>query len=334
MARKAFATLPWLCVAMMLVPFALAESFAIRTVVAGDSLGGIAQRYRISLELLMEENGLSSSLIHPGDVLRIPFVASVGGPAGVAAGLPPGFRWYTLQAGENLSSVAERFGLGLSAMVGANPDISSLDRLPVGIELLVPPALGMVVTLGHGETILELVERYGVSPGQLARVNGLRSPLDVHPGMMLFLPEVEPVEALARLQQIRAEENRYVWPLHGRLTSYYGARYLGIGTSNFHRGIDIAAPSGTAIGAARIGTVIYAGWSSQGYGNMVKIRHAGGAETWYAHMSSIGVSVGQYVDQGQFIGRVGSTGLSTGPHLHFELHESAGRHVDPLLALR
>jgi murein DD-endopeptidase MepM/ murein hydrolase activator NlpD len=151
--------------------------------------------------------------------------------------------------------------------------------------------------------------------------------------MLVFLPGVRPSEALARLQMVREEENRYIWPLHGRLTSYYGARNLGMGTSSFHRGIDIAAPSGTPVAASRSGTVTYAGWSNQGYGNLVKVRHAGGDETWYGHFSSITVSVGEHVSQGEVVGRVGSTGISTGPHLHFELHVG-GRALDPLGTLR
>src|SRR5690606_17199409 len=209
------------------------------------------------------------------------------------------------------------------------PDISSLDRLPAGIELLVPPSLGLVVTLQPGESLLDVVERHGVAPGDLVRANELRSPFDVAPGMMLFLPGVRPTEAMARLEKVREEENRYVWPLHGRLTSYFGPRNLGMGTSSFHRGIDVAAPWGTPVVAARSGTVTFAGWSTQGYGNLVKVRHSGGDETWYGHFSSIAVSVGQHVKQGQVIGYVGSTGISTGPHLHFELYE-AGRAVDPL----
>ena len=183
------------------------------------------------------------------------------------------------------------------------------------------------------ESLLSLVEQYDVAPDDVVAANGLRSPFDVVPGMLVFLPGVRPTEALARLQLVREEENRYVWPVQGRLTSYYGPRNLGMGTSRFHRGIDIAASWGTAVGAARAGTVTYAGWSSQGYGNLVKIRHAGGSETWYGHFSSVAVGVGQYVNQGAIIGYIGSTGISTGPHLHFELYE-AGRAIDPLGILR
>ena len=319
--------------AAVLASTAVAQSYAIRMVEAGDSIGLIADRYGVSVDDILLYNELTSNVIHPGQVLKVPFVAAVGGPAEVGAAAPPGFAWHALQAGENLSTVADRYGVSLDAMIGANPDISSMDRLPLGIDLLVPPRAGLVVKLEHGESLLSLVEQYDVAPDDVVAANGLRSPFDVVPGMLVFLPGVRPTEALARLQLVREEENRYIWPLHGRLTSYYGPRNLGMGTSNFHRGIDIAAPSGTPVGAARSGTVTYAGWSNQGYGNLVKVRHAGGAETWYAHFSSIAVSVGEHVSQGEIVGRVGSTGLSTGPHLHFELHE-AGRALDPLATLR
>lgn len=252
---------------------------------------------------------------------------------GESVATPPGFRWYALGTGETLSSVASRFGLSLTALVGANPDISSLDRLPTGYELLVPPGAGLVIRLGEGESVLDLLASYGLDPATFAKANGLRSPFDVTPGMLLFLPKVVPTDALARLQKVREAENRYIWPIHGRLTSYFGPRNLGMGTSSFHRGIDIAAPSGTPVGAARAGTVTFAGWSTQGYGNLVRVRHADGSEAWYGHFSSISVSVGQYINQGDSVGRVGSTGLSTGPHLHFEVHEPNGNARDPLAVL-
>jgi murein DD-endopeptidase MepM/ murein hydrolase activator NlpD len=102
------------------------------------------------------------------------------------------------------------------------------------------------------------------------------------------------------------------WPVPGRITSEYGRRW-----GRLHAGIDIAAPSGTPIGAAVAGTIIYAGWQS-GYGNVVIISHGGGLSTLYGHQSRLGTSLGQVVGAGQTIGYIGSTGHSTGPHLHFE----------------
>lgn len=322
-----------LAVGFTLATSAFAQSYAVRVVQPGDSLGLIAESYGIAVDDIIRYNDLSGNLIYPGQTLKVPFVAAVGGPAEAGAKAPAGFTWHTMQAGETLSTVAGLYGISLEAMVGANPDISSLDRLPLGIDLLIPPSAGLVVKLEPGESLLDLVAAYGVAPEAVVAANDLRSPFDVAPGMLVFLPGVRPDEALARLQMVREEENRYIWPLQGRLTSYYGARNLGLGTSSFHKGIDIAAPFGTPVGAARSGTVTYAGWSNQGYGNLVKVRHAGGDETWYGHFSSIAVSVGEYVSQGEIVGRVGSTGISTGPHVHFELHVN-GRALDPLGTLR
>jgi murein DD-endopeptidase MepM/ murein hydrolase activator NlpD len=117
-----------------------------------------------------------------------------------------------------------------------------------------------------------------------------------------------------------------IWPVSGSVTSGYGMRW-----GRMHEGIDIAAPSGTSIWAAAAGTVIYAGWLG-GYGNLVVVDHGNGLATAYAHASAILVSVGQSVAQGETIALIGSTGHSTGPHLHFEVRVN-GVAVDPLLYL-
>ena len=120
-----------------------------------------------------------------------------------------------------------------------------------------------------------------------------------------------------------------MWPVNGTVTSGFGYRIHPIlGGRRLHTGIDIAAPSGAAIWAADGGLVIYAAWIS-GYGNTVAIDHGGGISTLYAHQSSIAVGYGQTVAKGQAIGAVGSTGYSTGPHLHFEVRVN-GSPVDPM----
>ena len=118
----------------------------------------------------------------------------------------------------------------------------------------------------------------------------------------------------------------FIWPVNGPVVSGYGMRW-----GRLHEGIDIAASSGTPIWAAAAGTVIHAGWLG-GYGNLVVVDHGNGLATAYAHASAILVGVGQQVAQGETLSLVGSTGNSSGPHLHFEVRVN-GVAVDPLLYL-
>lgn len=129
------------------------------------------------------------------------------------------------------------------------------------------------------------------------------------------------------LPETRRPFEGYIWPARGTFTSGYGPRW-----GRMHRGIDIAAPVGTPIVAAADGEVITSGWNSGGYGNWVRIKHNDGSITLYAHNSRLHVRRGQQVRQGQLIADMGSTGFSTGPHLHFEVHKS-GRAVNPVAHL-
>ena len=122
--------------------------------------------------------------------------------------------------------------------------------------------------------------------------------------------------------------NGYIWPAEGVFTSGYGRRW-----GRMHRGIDIAAPIGTPIVAAAPGEVLFAGWNNGGYGNFVKLKHPDGSLTLYAHNNKVLVRKGQEVDQGQQIAEMGSTGRSTGPHLHFEIHPSGKGAANPLAYL-
>ena len=126
---------------------------------------------------------------------------------------------------------------------------------------------------------------------------------------------------------LTASWGAYVWPTVGTLSSPFGPRRVAIGSSN-HQGIDISAPHGTPVIAADGGEVIFVGWSG-GFGNLIRIRHDNGHVTYYAHLSSMAVSVGQRVYRGQFLGGVGMTGTASGNHLHFEIRIN-GTPVDPL----
>lgn len=120
----------------------------------------------------------------------------------------------------------------------------------------------------------------------------------------------------------------YIWPTKGVLTSGFGMRW-----GRMHKGIDIAAPVGTPVFAAAPGVVVMAGWNSGGYGNVVDIQHPDGSLTRYAHNYRVLVQVGQVVEQGQEISEMGSTGHSTGPHCHFEVHPPGHGAVNPIAYL-
>ncbi|MGM9522637.1 MAG: M23 family metallopeptidase [Oscillospiraceae bacterium] len=122
----------------------------------------------------------------------------------------------------------------------------------------------------------------------------------------------------------------YIWPAEGTLSSDFGYRSVAVGSSN-HKGIDIASSSGTPIYAADGGTVIFAQyWTGSGYGNLIEIEHDNGDITYYGHLSSISVSEGDKVAQGDLIGEMGATGNVSGTHLHFEIRPGGGEPANPL----
>jgi murein DD-endopeptidase MepM/ murein hydrolase activator NlpD len=122
-----------------------------------------------------------------------------------------------------------------------------------------------------------------------------------------------------------------IWPTVGLITTYFGE--VGPYSPRGHAGLDIAAPLGTPVEAADAGEVLKAYWDGSGYGGLVIIGHPSGYETWYAHLSRFDVSKGDSVKRGEEIGLMGSTGFSTGSHLHFEVHED-GQLRDPLAFLK
>jgi murein DD-endopeptidase MepM/ murein hydrolase activator NlpD len=137
---------------------------------------------------------------------------------------------------------------------------------------------------------------------------------------LLDKPEPPPIE----YTNPTTEVIKYIEPAKGTFTSGYGKRW-----GKLHKGIDIAAPVGTPIYAAQDGVVISSGWNSGGYGNLIKIEHPNKEITLYAHNSSNLVKKGDIVTQGQVIATMGSTGFSTGPHLHFEIRNESGKAIDP-----
>lgn len=188
----------------------------------------------------------------------------------------------------------------------------------------------------RGETKQKIAARYGVALAELEKANE-HSAKGIRVGDKLYIPfETIPgwnegddaLDADSGTQRDVASLNpRFIWPVLGKMSSLFGRR-----RGENHEGIDIAAPKGTRVLAARSGHVIYTGNRISGYGNMVIVRHPDTLATVYAHLSKINVKKGQFVSKGQLVGRVGETGRATGPHLHFEVRDRS-RPKDPLAFL-
>lgn|GEM_PF-1073919 len=230
---------------------------------------------------------------------------------------------YTVQPGDTLTAIAAKFNTSTASIAYIN-GLTSPDRISVGMDLsVIENASGIVVKVSQGDTLWDISRRYGVSIPEIAQANNLDVSEVLKVGTTLILPgaPLRSVPSVSRSSSFR-------WPIQGSLTSTYGWRTHPIsGQETFHDGLDIAASTGTPIGAAAGGTVKFAGWSG-GYGRFVVIDHGDGLETRYGHMSSIGVSTGQVVSAGEIIGYVGQSGDATGPHVHFEIRKN-GKTLDP-----
>jgi murein DD-endopeptidase MepM/ murein hydrolase activator NlpD len=221
--------------------------------------------------------------------------------------------------GENLSLVAVRHGTTATAIARAN-GLTNPHFIRVGQRLTIPGTGGENLThrVRSGDTLWDLSRRFGVSAEAIAQANGLRNPAHVRIGQVLIIPRGEATPAIGV---------QFIWPVAGRISSPFGPRW-----GRLHTGLDIAAPTGTPIRAAADGVVTTSRWLA-GYGRTVILRHEDRTLTLYAHASKLLVRPGQTVKQGQVIARVGSTGNSTGPHLHFEVIVH-GRPRDPMAYLR
>jgi len=184
-------------------------------------------------------------------------------------------------------------------------------------------AVGAYHRVREGETLSSICRAYQADCQEVAEVNGILDPDKILVGQLIFIPDAtgprEAGQAAGETTEkvaVRKWEGKFIWPVEGVLTSRFGVR-----RGRRHDGIDIAAPAGTPIRAAADGKVLYAGDQQTGYGNLIILRHAGDMITVYAHNQRNLVGESDRVEQGQTIGLVGSTGRSTGPHLHFEIRK-------------
>lgn len=250
-------------------------------------------------------------------LLAISFQPELGGPPQTLPGLRAKVVVYEVRVGDTLASIASRYGLPLTWLMVSN-NLSTTTIYP-GQRLLLPKD-GVIHTVKPGETLKEIAAQYGVSEEGLREANGLRT--DPPAGTSLFVPNPRTVPTP------EVETARFVWPVRGTISSPFGPRIHPIyGVPSFHTGIDIAVPEGTPVRAAAAGTVTFAGWH-EGFGVLVVIDHGNGYESFYAHLSKLLVGAGQSVSAGDVIALSGNTGLSTGPHLHFEVRY-LGTPVDP-----
>ncbi len=192
-----------------------------------------------------------------------------------------------------------------------------------------PELVGVWYTIEPGDTVASIARRYSVPVDDIVELNDLNDPDRIEPGQALFLFGID--ELIRRLPPRKPPSGgtpRFRWPLEtGVLTSGFGPR-----GGRTHQGIDIAVAPGTTVSAAADGTVIYSDDKQRGYGNLVILQHADGYVTVYAHNRRNLVDEGDEVRQGAPVAEVGSTGHSTGPHLHFEIRH-AGEATDPLIYL-
>ncbi|UCF89529.1 MAG: peptidoglycan DD-metalloendopeptidase family protein, partial [bacterium] len=188
---------------------------------------------------------------------------------------------------------------------------------PVDLEAPESSFTGVYHMVEEGQTLWRISKTYGVDLETVQWVNDVEDVANLRVGRVLFIPGATrqmTVEPFQPEEEPSAELIDLIWPLKGRATSGYGPRGRRV-----HEGIDIAAPRGTPVLASAGGKVAYSGNGMRGYGKVIVIKHTNDLSTVYAHNSSLLVRIGDGVEQGQMIAIVGSTGKSSGPHLHFEI---------------
>ena len=258
--------------------------------------------------------------------------------------IPEGIRHYpvkyTVQPGDSIFMIAKKYDITAESILWANYDLLNDDPtfLKEGWQLTIPPVNGVYYKWKEGDTLEKVAEKYLVDPEDIITWPG--NNLDVEnpktdnieyvmiPGGYRDLVSwITPVDFAPRSGATKeiAGAGGCITPDTGPVGSGFfqwpvGNHYLsGFGFSSYHLGVDLAAAVGTPVFAADSGTVVYAGWNDSGYGNLVAIDHNNGYKTIYAHLSSISVACGSNISSGQMVGLSGSTGKSTGGHLHFEI---------------
>jgi len=247
---------------------------------------------------------------------------------------------YNVLKGDTISGIAVKFGVSTETILWEN-GLAAKSALKPGQIVKVLPVTGIRHKVGRGETIYSIAKKYDANPQaivdfpfntfadnetfSLAVGQELIVPDGKKPNEVQWSPQPSYTAQKTPDAGAVSSTGTYVWPIGGRITQRFAW---------YHRGVDIATAHGTPVVAADSGRVRVAGWpDNSGYGMRVVLDHGNGVETWYAHLSKVSVSVGQAVNRGDLIGLEGSTGRSTGPHLHFEVRKN-GSHLNPLNFLK
>lgn len=260
--------------------------------------------------------------------------------------------YYTVEAGDTFNAVAYSLDMTPAELEALNPDVEPA-KLWVGQQLTIQQAVPALSILTQSEVSYEQVVESPVEyietadmyegdtsvkergadglaqvTAQVSYLNGVEQSREVLSTDTIQEPTTTYIYKGTTPRPVTASKGYYIRPISGgTITSGFGYRYL-FGSYSFHQGVDFASSYGTPIKAADGGTVTYAGWQGS-YGKLVVITHDNGDKTYYAHCSSLDVSVGDKVYQGQVIARMGSTGNSTGNHVHFEIRVN-GQPVNPM----
>lgn len=248
---------------------------------------------------------------------------------------------YTVQNGDTLSSIAFNFGITVNTILWEN-NLTAYSLIRPGDKLTILQDTGVSYKVGKGETLTAIANKYSVDSEEIILANKLSDDVKLSVGQTLFIPggvkyyqsapktsspSYNPIAVIKDLiippASTVIKTGRMVWPTVGkRITQYFSWK---------HTGVDIANKIGTPVYAANSGTVTYAGWDTSGYGNRIDITGYDGIKTRYGHSSKLLVTKGQTVKAGDVIMLMGSTGRSTGPHLHFEVITDGVRNrVNPL----
>ena len=252
---------------------------------------------------------------------------SEAGPSGTLADIEESsssgqISLYVVREGDSLSQIANMFGVSVNTIIWAN-DIERGDTIKEGQTLAILPVSGVRYTVLKGDTLDIVAKKFKGDVEEIKKFNDIADSSELAVGQVIIIPAGEIAN--------RSYAARGYLPVSGAGGPSYVGYYLrpvpGPKTQGLHgyNGVDLAAPAGTPIMASADGDVIIVrdfGWNG-GYGNYIVVRHNNGTQTLYAHNSRNIVSVGQEGVKGQIIGYVGSTGRSTGAHLHFEIRGAA-----------